>query len=234
MCGRFTLKTSAEQLARVFALLRVPEWTPRYNIAPSQNIVVIRQTSAGREPALMQWGLIPSWANDARFGAKMMNARSETAHEKPTFREAFKSRRCLIPADGFFEWQKVTSKIKQPFFIGVNSNDPVAFAGLWETWESQPEPGSTESQVIESCTILTTDANSAIADVHNRMPVILNEADYDRWLNPDEKNQQTLLDLLKPYPAEEMDFHPISTLVNNVKNDVSECLEPQKQSGRLF
>ena len=220
MCGRFTLTTPTANLATLFDLDKVPNLVPRYNIAPTQAVLTVRTTRAGvgRELALMRWGLIPSWAKDPGIGNSLINARSETVTEKPSFRTAFKRRRCLIPADGFFEWQKQEGR-KQPFFIGLQDRRPFAFAGLWEHWEGA------DGSILDSCTILTTAANTLVRPLHDRMPVILDPADYTTWLDSN-THVDYLLHLLHPYPAEAMITYPVSMVVNNAANDVPACVEP--------
>ncbi len=220
MCGRFTLSTPTANLAKLFDLDSVPNLEPRYNIAPTQAVLAVRSTreGLGRELALMRWGLIPSWSKDPAIGSSLINARSETVAEKPSFRTAFKRRRCLIPADGFFEWQK-QERAKQPYFIGLADRQPFAFAGLWEHWEGA------DGSVLDTCTILTTTANATIRPLHDRMPVILDPADYTTWLDA-ATHPDYLFHLLHPYPAEAMITYPVSTLVNNVANDVPACIQP--------
>lgn len=222
MCGRYTLRLTPSELAEFFDLFRQPEFGPRYNIAPTQQVAVIRQSDGNRELSEMRWGLIPSWAKDEKIGSRMINARSETAAEKPSFRAAFRRRRCLIPADGFFEWQKVEGG-KQPYLIGLLNDRPFAFAGLWERWEHP------QGDAIESCTILTTTPNELLADIHDRMPVILSDDAYDPWLDPT-CDPDALQELLTPYPPDELQMTPVSTVVNNPRNDVPECVEPVADS----
>jgi len=220
MCGRFTLRTPAAELVDLFRLLQVPELQPRYNIAPTQPVAAVKAIdSAANELTFLQWGLIPSWAKDPKIGSRMINARGETAASKPSFRAAFKRRRCLIAADGFYEWQKMGGRIKQPVYITMKNEEPFAFAGLWEHWEAA------DGSAIDSCTIITTAANPLLAEIHDRMPVILPEDAYGRWLDPQQENKDALQPLLKPYPSDEMKMSPISTLVNNPRNDVAECVE---------
>lgn len=226
MCGRFALMTPTEQLAILFAVDQttvsaLPPSVPRYNIAPTQPVAAIRLGENGqRELTFFRWGLIPSWAKDINIGARMINARSETVAEKPSFRAAFKRRRCLIPADGFYEWQKLNGG-KQPMFIHPAEGEkrPFALAGLWEVWRDP------DGSALQSCTILTTKPNELIAPIHNRMPVIIEEEDYDLWLHP-EPNPELGLHLLRPYPAEKMTAYPVSTLVNNPRNETPECIQP--------
>ena len=224
MCGRFALMTSTEQLAMQFdvpetAVNALPPSVPRYNIAPTQPVAAIRLAENGqREFTFFRWGLVPSWAKDLNIGSRMINARSETVAEKPSFRTAFKRRRCLIPADGFYEWQKQGSG-KQPMFIRPVAERPFALAGLWEVWRDP------DGSVLQTCTILTTTPNELMAPIHNRMPVIVEPEDFDLWLNP-EPNPEQGLHLLRPYPAEKMSAYPVSTLVNNPRNDAPDCIQP--------
>jgi putative SOS response-associated peptidase YedK len=224
MCGRFTLHAPAEALATLFDLPEAPPLAPRYNIAPTQPVGIVRPTIDGsaREWALVMWGLVPSWSKDPTIGGRMINARSETAAEKPSFRAAFKRRRCLIPADGFYEWQKL-AKGKQPYYIGLQGGGPFAFAGLWETWQG-PDGGE-----LQSCTLLTTEPNELLEPIHNRMPVILAPQDYDEWLDhasEDGRYLASIRHLLRPFPADEMAAYPVSTYVNNARNEGPECIKP--------
>lgn len=226
MCGRFALMAPSDQLAMQFnvpetAVAALPPSVPRYNIAPTQPVSAIRLDDNGqRDFTFFHWGLIPSWAKDIKIGARMINARSETVTEKPSFRAAFKRRRCLIPADGFYEWQKQGNG-KQPMFIhpAAGEERPFALAGLWEVW-CDPE-----GSVLQSCTILTTTPNELMAPIHNRMPVIVEPEDFDLWLNPEPDPEQGL-HLLRPYPAERMAAYPVSTVVNSPRNDVPNCIQP--------
>ena len=219
MCGRFSQSKSAETIAQVFQVNNVPPLTPRYNIAPTQQIQTILQNAeqSQREFQMLHWGLIPSWAKDPKMGARMINARAETVTEKPSFRAAFKQRRCLILADGFYEWQQQEKK-KQPFYFRMNNENPFAFAGLWEHWKSG------DGEVINSCTILTTEPNDLMRPVHNRMPVIIDPKDYDLWLDTEVKTPELLQPLLHPYSAEEMTAYPVSTKVNKPVNDSAELI----------
>lgn len=183
----------------------------RFNVAPTQDIPIVRQTEAGRELAIVRWGLIPSWSKDAKSGPLLINARSETAAEKPAFRSAFKSRRCLIPADGFYEWKKIGNK-KQPYHFRLTDGHLLAFAGLWERWKE-----------IESCTIFTTAANELSGQFHDRMPAILSPNDYAEWLDPQSKEPGKLL---TPFPASEMEAVAVNPIVNNARNEGPECIEP--------
>jgi putative SOS response-associated peptidase YedK len=221
MCGRFNRRASPRDVADLFDVT-VSELPPRYNIAPTQPVaaVRIRPSEKGRELVDLRWGLIPSWADDPKIGFRLINARADTAATKPSFRAAFKARRCLIPSSGFYEWQKREgTKLKQPFHIGLKDDRLFAFAGLWEEWHN---PGG---EVIESFTILTTDANELMRPIHNRMPVILPPADYAAWLDPKEQDREALTKLLRPFSPDEMVAYPISTFVNSPRNEGPKCVE---------
>lgn len=205
-------------IAAHFALAESFELSPHYNITPSQQIPVVRIIDGARSLSFMRWGLIPHWAKDEKIGYRLINARSETAFEKPAFRGAAKSRRCLIPASGFYEWRKGTSQ-KQPYFIKVRKSDLFAFAGLWETWKKS------DDEWVESCTILTTSANEMMRPIHDRMPVIIAPADYTVWMRPDTE-AQNLAGLLRPSPTEEMEAYPVSQLVNNPRHNLPDCITP--------
>jgi putative SOS response-associated peptidase YedK len=226
MCGRFTLSQTIEALAQNFDVKRLPEVEPQYNIAPTQMVLAVLYNSETKEREFQQlyWGLIPSWAKDREIGSKLINARAETIAEKPTFRSAFKHRRCLIVADGFYEWKQQSSK-KQPFYFCLQDKQLFCFAGLWEQWKPS------EKEQIASCTILTTQPNELVQAFHNRMPVILKPQDYDLWLDPQVQTPETLQPLLNPYPAISMTAYPVSTMVNNPKNNSRECIMPILESG---
>lgn len=236
MCGRFTLRTPAKDVAEMFDLApRQLElaggWRARYNIAPSQDVAVVRCQAKGhaRQAAWLRWGLVPAWAADPAGGYRMINARAETAATKPSFREAFRHRRCLVPADGFYEWKR-GAKPKQPYYIRLQDERPFAFAGLWDAWHQG-------DSAIESCTILTTDANELVADLHDRMPVILDPERFDAWLDPAAEDPARLMRLLTPYPAERMTLYPVSTVVNSPRHEGPECIAPAtpgKTQGSLF
>ena len=221
MCGRFTLFEPDKILAREFGVSDFPLGSPRYNIAPSQTVAAVRAAPAGngREFALLRWGLIPSWSKDPSIGNRLINARAETAREKPSFRNAFKRHRCLIPANGFYEWQRL-ERGKQPYFVRMRNERLFAFAGLWDRWENP------DKDAIETCTILTTAANSVLAPIHDRMPVILPVGEYDRWLDPSLKNPDSLAPLLVPFPPEEMIAFPVNSRVNAPSNDDKGCIAP--------
>lgn len=221
MCGRFTITATPDQLQASFPGLAVPpQMTPRYNIAPTQPIAVV--PNDGRNAVdFFVWGLIPSWAKDPAMGSRLINARAETLAEKPSFRTAYKRRRCLILADGFFEWkQNPGGKGKTPHYITLANHQPFAFAGLWEQWFS---PDGSE---IKSATIITTEPNELMAQLHNRMPVILHPEDFPRWLDPAERPAAALQPLLAPYPAADMLAYPVSTMVNSPANDTPGVILP--------
>ncbi|MBW4555407.1 MAG: SOS response-associated peptidase [Trichormus sp. ATA11-4-KO1] len=220
MCGRFTLNQSAAALAEFFHIQQIPDLAAQYNIAPTQRVATVLHNpeSGKREFQQLRWGLIPSWAKDPSMGAKLINARAETVAEKPAFRSAFKHRRCLVLADGFYEWQRQNGK-KQPFYFRLSDGQPFGFAGLWERWQ-------TEDEEITSCTILTTAANELLQSIHDRMPVILAPQDYDLWLNPQIQTPEPLQQLLCPYPDQAMTAYPVSTWVNKPQNNSPECIVP--------
>jgi len=224
MCGRFTLFEADKVLSREFGVSGIPALPPRYNIAPSQNVATVRATltARGREIALLRWGLIPSWSKDPAIGNRLINARAETASEKPSFRNAFRRHRCLIPTSGFYEWRR-QERGKQPYFIRMRDGRPFAFAGLWDRWEN-PDKG-----VIETCTILTTAANAVLAPIHDRMPVILPSTGYARWLDPSSQDPDSLAPLLVPSPPEEMLAFPVNARVNAPSVDDEKCIAPLPQ-----
>lgn len=221
MCGRYTLTVSPEQLQEAFPNVTIPpQESPRYNIAPTQPVAVIPNDGLNRMDYYV-WGLIPSWAKDPAIGSRMINARAETLTEKPAFRSAFRRRRCLIPADGFYEWkQEPGSKRKTPMHIRMKDGAPFAFGGLWETWNSP------DGSQILSCTIITTEPNTLMQSIHNRMPLILPPAAYEAWLQPGEAAVDHLLPLLQPFPAERLEAYAVSTLVNSPANDLPDCIRP--------
>jgi putative SOS response-associated peptidase YedK len=227
MCGRYTLRNPRRALDEILEQQPpLPLLEARYNIAPSQTVPIVRAAQTGLECALVKWGLIPSWATDAKIGYKLISARSETAASKPSFRAAFMARRCLIPVDGFYEWKLIDGK-KQPYLIGVGEGQPFAFAGLWETWLH-------EGKTIESCTILTTEANERLRPLHERMPVIVPKEDHGLWLDTSVKDAALLQPLLRPYPAESTSYYPVSPLVNSSRNDDPRFVERLAPSGSLF
>ena len=217
MCGRFTLSQPINAIASAFNIAQIPPLEPRYNIAPTQLIPSILSAPGGeKQLQMLRWGLIPSWAKDDKISAKLINARAETVSEKPSFKAAFKRRRCLIIADGFYEWQRQEKK-KQPYYFRLQNAQLFAFAGLWEQWKSPDE------DIINSCTILTTEANDLLRPIHDRMPVILESKNYELWLDS-EAQQTQLQQLLRPYQADLMTSCTVSTKVNNPKNNTPECI----------
>ena len=216
MCGRFTRGENIPTLAREFGVVQVnSDLAPSYNIAPTQEVAVI--VTAGVKTLLpVRWGLIPSWAKDMSVGSKMINARAETISEKPAYRNAFKKRRCLVVADGFYEWQSIAG-VKRPIHIRFKSGRPFGFAGLYEVWNS---PAGEE---ITTCTIITTQANELMSPIHERMPVIIPKEQEDLWLDPKTEEQSLLLSLLKPYPADQMEAYPVSKKVSSPKNNSPDC-----------
>jgi putative SOS response-associated peptidase YedK len=249
MCGRFARRSTQQVLADWFGvdLEEMPWFIPTFNAAPqsTQPIVRLSRDTGAREFVLARWGLVPYWAKDAKVGYSTFNARAEELLSKPAFREAFKKRRCLIPADAFYEWQKIDVKTKRPHAIALRSGGPYAFAGLWESWKpesSKPESGTQESgkprqdPPLQSFTIITTDPNEVTEKLHDRMPVILEPRDYIRWLEPGDP-QRPPVDLLRPYPAEQMRAWPVSDRVGNVRNDDPALLNeapPAPETPSLF
>lgn len=219
MCGRFALVDDGTAVAAQFDLAETPALAPRYNIAPTQPIAAIgRNKENGRGLTHFHWGLVPSWAKDVKMASQLINARAETVAEKPSFRAAFKRRRCLVPMSGFYEWQKQADGGKQPHHIHTTTNGLLAAAGLWERWQDA------EGNALLSCTILTTTPNELMQPLHNRMPVFIAPTDYDAWLAEDTAVDE-LQYLLRPYPTENMAAHPISTYVNSPRNEGPACLE---------
>jgi putative SOS response-associated peptidase YedK len=223
MCGRFVARRSADEIARLFkADGPLPNLPARYNVAPSQDVLAVIFDSAARARRLqtLRWGLIPSWAKDAKMGFSLINAKAETCTDKPAFRDAFGSRRCIVPADGFYEW-KADGKRKQPYAILRKDRAPLAFAALWERWQDK-----TSGEIVRSCTIITTTPNAVCAPIHDRMPAILDVSDYPRWLGEEPAERDTLLSMLKPCPPEAMEAYPVDAKVGNVKNEGAELMEP--------
>lgn len=218
MCGRFSQTRPLKDVADQFQVDLFGELPPRYNIAPTQPVLCVRAAGDGREAASLKWGLIPSWAADASIGPRLLNARLETIREKPAFRTAFAKRRCLIPTDGFYEWEAV-GKRKQPIHFRMRDGRLFAFAGLWERWASPEGP------VVESCTILTTAANDLLRPYHERMPVILGPERYADWLDPATTDAAELVPWLGSWPAEEMEVVRVNPVVNNARNEGPACWE---------
>ncbi len=221
MCGRFTLTVDPGELKQAFENYTFPtQFTRRFNIAPTQPVLAI-PNDAKNAAGFFVWGLIPSWAKDPSIGNRLINARGETIAEKPSFRGGFKYKRCLIPADGFYEWKADPgTKNKTPYFIHMKDRRTFAFAGLWDEWHA-PDGGA-----LRTCTIITTTPNELMSALHNRMPVILDAKDFDRWLDPAPQTPENLLPLIKSFPADEMSAYAVSTLVNKPGNDRPECVVP--------
>jgi putative SOS response-associated peptidase YedK len=216
MCGRFSLFTPTPVLAEAFDLAGLPELAPRYNIAPTQPVAAVRAGAAGRELVRLRWGLVPPWSRDLKQAP--INARAETAADKPMFRAALRKRRCLVPASGFYEWLALAGgRRKQPYCFRPGDERPWAFAGLWERWLGPDGP-------VESCAILTTEANELVRPVHDRMPVIMPRQHWAAWLDPALQEAGELVPLLRPYPADAMRTYPVGALVSNPRNDGPDCL----------
>ncbi len=214
MCGRFAFYSPHESVVRLFPVDEAPPVLPRYNLAPTQFVAtVLKRKDAAPALTMLRWGLIPFWAKDKAIGNRMINARAETVHGKPAFRAAFKKRRCLVLADGFYEWVKDADG-KTPHYIYLRSREPFAMAGLWESWHDEAA-----DKPLETCTIITTDPNDMMGALHNRMPVILARADHDAWIDPDNDDVEALRSLLVPFTAEDMAHHPVAKTVNNPRND---------------
>ena len=237
MCGRFTLRSNLHLILQQFSLDEGPALVPRYNIAPTQMVPVVRATQSGRELAMVRWGLIPSWSQDEKIGYRLINSRSETAAEKPSFRAAFRRRRCLVVTDGFYEWKKVSTNgesaksaerkagtVKQPYYIHMRDERPFAFAGLWESWRG-PKGAELDSP-LESCSILTTEPNALMQSIHDRMPVILPPDDYAMWLDPSFEGIDALRELQRPFDGDDLIADPVRTLVNSPRNESPDCVLP--------
>jgi len=224
VCGRITLSTDKDDLQSRWGFIDpsgvLDLIKPRYNIAPSQNSPTLVVKEDRRVLVMMRWGLVPFWAKEASIGYKMINAKSETLTEKPSFRKPFKEKRCLVLADGFYEWEKTDKKNKVPYRFVLKNRQPFAFAGLWDVWKTP------EGDTLLSFTIITTRANELMERIHDRMPVILNEKDEAKWLDPEFKDTDKLSSLLQPYTSEQMVAYKVSTIVNSPKNDTPSCIEP--------
>ena len=219
MCGRFALFAAGDEIAERFPLPEPPLLDSRYNIAPSQTVVTVRSTDAAREARFLRWGLIPSWASNPKIAYQLSNARSETVSQKPSFRSAFKQRRCLIPASAYYEWVSGNGKSKQPYCIRPRDGGLFAFAGLWERWNDP------QGQPVETCTIVTTEANELMRPLHDRMPVVLDMAGEDVWLDT-RSAADKLRSLFVPFSSNKMEAFPVSSFVSNAKNQGPRCLEP--------
>jgi len=224
MCGRFSQTTKPQKLAEKFQIqlkVALEEFQPRYNVSPSSSVPCIRVPEGENQPVLesLKWGLIPSWAKDPQIGFKLANARAETVDSLPSFRPAFKARRCLVPIDGFYEWDQNT-KPKQPYYFHLKNEEPFCLAGLWETWK-HPDGG-----LINTFTLITTEPNEVVKSAHDRMPVILDEKDFTFWLDSKNEDLEKLKKLLKPYPASAMAGYPVSTYMSKAGNEGSDCITP--------
>jgi putative SOS response-associated peptidase YedK len=235
MCGRFTSRTPASELAEWFGAEEVvaPDLGERFNVAPTDEVYAVAEAGGVRRLGTIRWGLIPFWSKDAKGGAKMINARGESLLDKPAFKRAFERKRCIVPADGFYEWERLDgTKRKQPWYIARTDGKPMAFAGLWDSW--RPVRDSEEGKV-RSCTIITGAPNAKVAELHDRMPVMLPAEVWDAWLDPDFDDLAALHALLVPAPAELLELVPVSTAVNTVTNDGPELVEPvERGDGTLF
>jgi putative SOS response-associated peptidase YedK len=220
VCGRYVVTTPGEVLAELFELDEKPHLVPRWNVAPTQEVAIVRaRPEGGRELAMARWGLVPFWAKDRAIGNRLINARAESLAEKPAYRDSFKKRRCLVVADGFYEWQKVDGR-KQPWLLRLRDGGPFGFAGLWSLWRDKAS-----GEELESCTIVTTSPNELAAPIHDRMPVILPRERHAEWLDP-AAEPSSLAALLEPFPAAEMEAYPVSTWVNAPQHDDPRCIEP--------
>ena len=220
MCGRFTFAISPELLAEVFGVPVLEEIPRRYNIAPSQPVPILREAATGgRYLSSVRWGLVPHWAKDLSIGNRMINARCETVHEKPAFRQAIRARRCIVPASGFFEWAASPAG-KSPHYVTMRDGSPLAFAGIWDSWRTP------EGEILETCAILTTTANSLMAPLHDRMPVLLHRTEFDLWLDRSMNNPEKLQRLYQSYPAELLQEREVSSMVNNPTHDTPENITP--------
>jgi putative SOS response-associated peptidase YedK len=227
MCGRFTLTTTPEEVAEHFGLAETPQLSPRFNVTPGQAIATIARSRESARPmlALRRWGLVPAWAKDAKLGSRMINARVETVGEKPAFRSAFRERRCLVPADGFYEWAPRPGGSKQPYHVAFPERRCFAIAGLWERWR---DPAGAP---LETCTLLTTAAGARLRAVHDRMPVIVAPADYGRWLDPDADPAAALEGILRSAPGAALELHAVGRRVNDPRFDDPACLAPAGAAG---
>ena len=218
MCGRYTLRSSPKAIAEAFGLAALPDLRPRYNIAPTQQVLTILLDHGKRQAQLRRWGLVPSWAKDPSIGYKLINARAGGVADKPSFRSAFKRGRCLVVADGFYEWKKI-GKAKQPYFIRLKTEKPFAFAGLCEHWHRDDE-------TIDSCSLITTEPNELMATIHDRMPAILPPEAYDARLDPEFEGKEKLPALLRPFPVDELTAYAVNSVVNNARNETPDCIAP--------
>lgn len=229
MCGRYSITTPVEAMQRLFRFEERPNLAPRYNVAPTQDAPVVRRGEAGPQLAMLRWGLVPFWARDPGGAARLINARGETLAQKPAFRDAFRRRRCVVPADGYYEWQTLP-KGKQPWRIVTADGSPMAFAGLWEKWRN---PSAPDAPPLETFAIATTDASPDLAAIHDRMPVILDSAGWQAWLDP-MTAPATLQDLLRPAATGSLRAYKVGARVGNVRNDDAELIKPLAETGQLF
>jgi putative SOS response-associated peptidase YedK len=228
MCGRYTLTSPGEVVAEIFELVDVPPIPPHYNLAPTQEAAVVRVAGPGAPRTLdwLRWGLIPAWASDPAIGNRMINARAESAADKPAFRDSFRRQRCLVAADGFYEWRKLDAKTKQPYLIRRQDRLPFAFAGLWSAWR-----GAAADRPLATFTILTTSPNELLRPLHDRMPVILDRRDFAAWLDPANRDTAALQALLAPAPTAGWEAVAVSRAVNNPAHDEPDCIEPLTAAG---
>jgi putative SOS response-associated peptidase YedK len=222
MCGRYTSTTSRDQLGQLFeALVTDRERAPSYNVTPTSDVYVVLDDGDGRKIDLLRWGFVPAWAKDLKIGGRMINARAESVPTSGAYKSAFKRHRCIIPADGFYEWKKVPgAKAKQPYYLERKDGDPVALAGLWDEWRGPDRKG----EPLRTCTIITTAPNATMKPIHDRMPVILPSAAWDQWLDPNNDDTEALGKLLVPAPADLLVARPVSTEVNSTRNDGPELI----------
>lgn len=222
MCGRITLSSSGRELAEKFDLEQEVELAPRYNIAPTQDVAIIRAEAGQRTLSFARWGLIPGWAKDPSIGNRMINARCETVGTKGAFKKALRARRCIVPVSGFYEWAG-EGKQRQPYLFGAADGAPFGIAGLWDHWRPAADP---QASTVTSCVLITTEANAALRPIHDRMPVILSPRDHARWLDPEARDPEEAASLLVPCPPGWLDATPVSTYVNNPRNEGARCIEP--------
>jgi len=230
MCGRFVSSSPPDELAKYFDVDAVAEQViePSFNVAPSNDVYVVVETGGVRRLDTFRWGLVPFWAKDPATGYKMINARAESVTDKNAYKRAFQKRRCIIPADGFFEWKKIPGqKVKQPYFIHRADGEPMAFAGLWEVW--RPKDAPEDSEPLRTCTIITGEPNEKVADIHDRMPVMLPPSAWAEWLDRDNDDVETLGKFLVPAPASLYAVHPVSRAVNNVQENGPELIDPAEE-----
>jgi putative SOS response-associated peptidase YedK len=232
MCGRFVSSSPPDELAKYFGVEQVAEQVlePSYNVAPTKDIYAVLESGGVRRLEALHWGLVPFWAKDPSVGNKMINARADSVTTKNSYKRAFAKRRCIIPADGFYEWQKIPGqKAKQPMYIERADGEPLAFAGLWELWRPKGAAEGDDRDLLRSCTIITGEPNEKMAEIHDRMPVMLPPSAWSAWLDPANDDLDALATLLVPAPSELITMHPVSTAVNNVRNDGPQLVEPAER-----